>query len=333
MVAVAIFGGTFGLLALIESSRRVLGWMIAAAIVAALLEPVVDALAKRMPRGAAIGLVSAVVVAVIAVVVYGVVENVAVDLHKLERAAPKAARELARWERFSDLAKEIRLVDRVDDFVQEVPRRLRGGDAPDAIRAAATRGIAFLATGVFTLFLLIHGRHLVASGVRQLPAHQRLRVERVGAAAYRRAARYARRSIVKSLLAALVTYGLARLAGVPGAAPLGIWMALWNLVPFLGSIVGGLPVVVLALAFSSEGWTATLIVAFLAYQVIDGLVLTRWVESGALRVGPFLALAAGLVGVELYGIGGAVVSLLAVVAALAVIDEAAPNGTVVPPGA
>ena len=53
-------------------------------------------------------------------------------------------------------------------------------------------------------------------------------------------------------------------------------------------------------------------------------MLQRWVEHRTIRLGPFLTVAGGFAGIELYGIGGAALVLLAITLAAAVADELAP---------
>ena len=64
---------------------------------------------------------------------------------------------------------------------------------------------------------------------------------------------------------------------------------------------------------------------FIAYQVFEGLVLQRGLERRSVRVGPFLTLSAAFVGLELYGIGGALFGAIAITVAAAVADEIAPK--------
>jgi hypothetical protein len=92
-----------------------------------------------------------------------VVGDVVDEVDELETAVPRAARELERSERFGNTARDIDLADKAEDFVDELPERLRGGNVQDAIRSAATRGVAFLATFVLTIFFLIHGPRLLAA--------------------------------------------------------------------------------------------------------------------------------------------------------------------------
>ena len=329
--AVAIFGATLALLALFAASRRVLGWIVVAVIVAGLLHPMVAGLSRRIPRGLAILAVVAAVLAGIGGVTYALVDDIVDEVDRLERVAPRAAREIQRSDRWGDFATEIDLVERVDQFVREVPQRLQGGDTPDALRSAATRGVAFLATGVLTLFLLLQGPRLVQAGLRQVPARRRQRTGAVAAAAYLRACRYTRRTVVKVLAAGGLAFVGATFAGIPGSAALAIWMGLWALVPLVGAVVGAVPLLVLSGVFETRNETILLTAMLLGWMVLEVLVVQRWIERDALHAGPFLTAAVGLVALEMYGLGGALVALVILFLGLAVADELTPEGTTVAP--
>jgi len=323
-MVVVMLGAALAMVRIILASQRVIGWVLAAAAIAGLLYPLVAALSRRMPRGLAVAIVAVGTVGTVGVVVYGAVDGLVREMGNLEEAAPRRMAELERSERFGDIARDFELRDRVQRLVESAPERLRGGTPADAIRSAATRGVAFLATGVLTLFFLLHGPHMAAAAARQIhdPA-RRERLERVAYRAYVRGFGYVRRTIGMAVVAGLLAFALARAADVPGAAPLAVWAALWDVVPFLGAVVGTLPIVLLAAAVEpAKG--VLLGCVFLGYQVFESTILQRRVERRTLRVGPFLTVAAGFAGIELYGIGGALLVLLFVVLVIAVADETAP---------
>src|SRR5205085_11452152 len=159
--------------------------------------------------------------------------------------------------------------ERTRSFVRDVPARLRGGTPAEAIQAAATRGVAFLATGVLTIFFLLHGRRIGLAGISQIrDSDRRDRVHRIGASVYRRAFGYASASLAMAVAAGVLAYAMARWAEVPGPAPLGIWVGLWDLVPIAGAFVGAAPIVLLA-AVVSGGKAVVLALAFIAYQLVE----------------------------------------------------------------
>lgn len=324
VVAVGMLGATLGLLAMVAAAQRVIGWMLVAATLAGLLHPLAGALSRRMPHGVAVLVVMAGVVGAAAAVGYGLVDDIRSETRRLQAAAPLRAQELERSERFGALARDIDLADRTRRFLDQLPDRLRGGTPAEALRAAATRGVAFLATGVLTIFLLLHGPGLARAALRQIPDQaRREQLHRLGVDVYRRAFGYARRSLAMALAAGLFAYVVARMAEVPGPAPLGVWVGLWDLVPLAGATVGALPIAALAAASSADR-ALVVVGVFVAYQLMENLLVQRRVEAATLKMGPFLTLLAGLVGLELSGVAGALLCVLAATVAVAVASHLAP---------
>lgn len=321
MIAVVLLALTLATLALISASARVIGWMAVSATFAGLLHPIVDRLGARIHRGAALALVVASMLAIAGFIGWRVVDDIGGQLRELQRALPTAAREIERSERFGEVATEARLAERVETFVDELPQRLRGGDVNDALRSAATRGVAFLATFVLTIFFLIHGPRLLRSVLEQMPAQRRERVKAVAGTAYERSWRYITGTLGMAVIAGLISYGCARALDLPGGAPLALWMTLLDLVPVVGVVVGALPLVLLAGATLPAWQTALVALVLLGYQVVEIVYLQKRVERQSLHVGPFLTIAVAMVGLELYGIGGALVSLVVVVCVMATADE------------
>jgi predicted PurR-regulated permease PerM len=323
VLSVAMFGATLGLLALVAASQRVIGWILVAATLAGLLHPLVSLLARRMPRGVATGVVMLTMVGTLGAVGYGLVDDVARQTRRLQQVGPERAREIERSERFGEAARDLKLAERTDRFLRTLPERLRGGTATEALRAAATRGVAFLATGVLTIFFLQHGPKLARAARNQFRDEgRRRRLEALGVAVYRRAFGYAGAALSMSLAAGLAAYLVARMARVPGPAALGVWVGLWDLVPLAGAFVGALPIV--ALAAASSGQRALVVaLAFVAYQAVENLLVQRPVERSTVQVGPFVTLAAGLVGLELSGVAGALLAVLAATMVVSGADELA----------
>ena len=323
ILSVAIFGATLGFLALVAAAQRVIGWILVAATLAGLLHPLVSVLARRVPRAVATGIVMLTMVGTLGAVAYRLVDDIQRETRRLQQAGPERAREIERSERFGDFARDIRLSERTDRFLQELPQRLRGGKPAEALRAAATRGVAFLSTGVLTVFFLQHGPRLARAARNQLhDVERRERLQALAAGVYRRAFGYAGASLTMSLAAGLAAYLAARMADVPGPAALGVWVGLWDLVPLAGALLGALPIVVLAAASSGER-ALVVAVAFVAYQVLENVLVQRNVERATVRVGPFVTLAAGLVGLELSGVAGALLAVLAATMAVSAADELA----------
>ena len=122
-------------------------------------------------------------------------------------------------------------------------------------------------------------------------------------------------------MAGLVTYGAASAIDAPGKAPLALWMVMLDAVPLLGVVLGAAPLILLAATTASWQGALGVTVVVLGWQVFEALVLQRRVEQRSLHIGPFVTVAVAMVGIELYGIGGALVSVIGIVLLAAVLDE------------
>lgn len=325
IVAVGVVGTTIVAFRVAVAAQRVLGWILVAVVVAGLVHPVVSRLESHMPRGVAVLVVMVALTGTLAVVGYGLIDNLLRETHRLQQFAPDQARRLEHSPRFGEAARELQLEDRTRSLLQNLPDRLRGGSPAEALRSAATRGVAYLTTTILTIFMLLHGPRILAAASAQIhDEERRSAVEALAWRVYLRAFAYARSTIVTACAAGLFAYVAAKAAGVPAPVPLAVWVALWNLVPVAGAAVGALPIVILA-AVTSATDAAILIAAFGAYQTAENLVVLRRVEAATVRVGPFLTLVGGLVGFELSGLAGALLGVLAMVVGVTITDELAPT--------
>ncbi|MBV8690391.1 MAG: AI-2E family transporter [Actinobacteria bacterium] len=321
VLAVVLFGAAFAALRIVSDSQRVIGWILAASALAGLLHPVCERLRRFMPNGLAVVSVMLLAIGATGLVAWGAVGGIVRETHVLQEAAPKRAAELERSQRFGRVARQFKLVERTKQLVKEAPQKLRGGTPAEAIRSATTRGLAFLATAVLTLFLLLHGPNIARAGAQQIAdPRRRARWQRIALQAYRRAFGYARGTILMGVAVGVLAFVAGRIAGVPGAAPLALWAGLWDAVPLIGAFVGALPIIGLAAA-DDPNKALVLGIVFLAYELFESFVLERRLEQRTLRVGPFLTIVGGFAGLELYGIGGALMALLVITFVMSVLDE------------
>ncbi|MGD9797864.1 MAG: AI-2E family transporter [Acidimicrobiia bacterium] len=324
--AVAMFGLTLLLLAVVGASGRVIGWILTAATLAGLFHPVVVALDRFLPRALALVVVLVSTLAVVGGLAYAVVDEVADQVGELEQALPEAARDVERSDRFGETARDLRLAERAQQFVDELPERLRGGSVNDAIRSAATRGVAFLVTTVLTIFFLVHGPRLVEAALRQLPAEREPAVRAGAASAYRRTWTYVSGSLGMAIAAGAIAYLCADLLGLPGKAALALFVALFDLIPLIGLVLGSLPIVLLAATTATWEATVAVTLVLIGWQLVEGLQIQRDVERRSLHVGPYVTLIGAFLGLELYGIGGVFAALIGSAAFAAVLDEAFGHG-------
>ena len=324
------------LLEIAHDAERVIAWVFSAMALAALVHPAFTWLShfRFVPRAVAVLLLVIVSLGSIGFVGYRIVNDVSTAMSKLQEAAPERAAEL---EKNSEFFREIKLQERVTKLVNAIPQRLAGGEAPQAIKSAVTRGVAFLAGIILTIFFVLYGPQLIEGGLGLIDNEEaRGRARRLLHRGSQRAFFFARVKLWESLVEALLAYGIARGAGVPGPAALAVWVGLWSLLPVAGVLIGALPIVVFA---GAHTMTRAIVVAgvFLVIGVCDWQI-NRWLERRSVYVGSFPIVLAAFGGLELYRLTGALLFVLAAVLVIAIIGEIGPEEVAVvlaasPPGA
>lgn len=88
----------------------------------------------------------------------------------------------------------------------------------------------------------------------------------------------------------------------------GLFYALMELIPYVGPILGAIPPIVVALATQPIA-ALWLLIAFVALQQFEGHVVAPQVFRVSLRINPILVILTLLVGYQIYGIPGALVAL------------------------
>lgn len=298
------------------AAHRTVGWIVACSVVALLIAPLVNRVDRVLPRWLSVIVVLLAMMTLLAGITVGLASDIRDSLDELEQAAPDAAREL---EIRYDWAADIEIAQRVDDFVETLNERISESAVSQALGTAPT----YLVTGILMLFLLTYGRRYFESFVDQFedPARRRA-VRTVAVQGALRGRTYLLFAIANAIVNGIVVGLLARALDLPAPASLGVAVGLLTLLPLIGVLVGGIPA--LLLAYGLEPWqTGTVVLGvLLALQLVEALVVRPRVDRRTVRVGPTAPIVVALLGFELYGFGGAVYAVAAVVIVLAALDAA-----------
>ena len=103
-----------------------------------------------------------------------------------------------------------------------------------------------------------------------------------------------------SVIAGIISGITLAIFGVPFALLLGVFVALVDLLPLVGGLLAGVPVVIIA-AIHSVPAGITMLIVFLVYQQIENHVLNPVIMSRTVQLNPFWVLIAVLVGATLGG--------------------------------
>lgn len=115
-------------------------------------------------------------------------------------------------------------------------------------------------------------------------------------------------NLIVSVIAGVVTWIGLTIIGVPYALALAAWVAITDLIPILGALLGAAGVAVVAFSQSPETllWSMVLLVA---YQQLENFVIAPRVMNRAVDLSPASVIIALMVGGSLAGLVGALLAL------------------------
>lgn len=325
VVSVVLVGIAGGLLAfgVASSARRILGWAVASAVVAALLAPFVERLDRYLPRVLAI-LSGLLLVGVVAgSVTGGILADLGNQFDRLQEQAPEAAAKLESSDRFGEAATNFRLEERVDTVLD----RLRDPTSGVASEKAASAAGAYVVSAVLTAFLLSSGPRMGEAALDQVGdprLRERLRdVVRIG---FARGRSYVLFGLGKAVVMGFAAWAICYWQSVPAPIVLGVATAALSVVPGFGVLVAGCFALLLEAGLGSADGAVRVGLGFIALEVFDVLFTRRVVVPRSLAVGPAVVVIAVIVGFEVYGIGGALFAAVLAIFGIAMLDAAGEVG-------
>lgn len=317
LLVVLAVGASLLLINVAGAASQPLGWALACAIVAMLVQPVITRLERHMRRGLAVLLTLLGLAALLAGAWVGVAASVADNVGTIRDLAPEAAAEL---EAENELAREFRLEERVAAFVDELDEDL--GQSAQLRRSTSTAS-TYVVTGVLTVFFVVWGGRIASGALAQIrDEHRRRRIEAVALGALRNWRSYTLHAIAEVVLLTVGFWLGLYLLDIPAPFVLGLFIGVFAVVPYIGILIGAIPALLFAAA---DGVGTGLAVAALvvAAMVVEVVAARRRVRASGVYVGPALPIIVGLLGFELYGPGGSIYGVLLLVLGIAIVDEVA----------
>ena len=170
--------------------------------------------------------------------------------------------------------------------------------------ALAHVGIVMLFGGILAYVLLLSLPDIGRGSMAMIPQRRRAQVTEFLDEAGRLLAGYVKaRLIVSAAVGTLATIGLWAI-GMPFWLILGILVGIANLIPVLGSWIGGIPVLLVALLTKPPSFLFVAGAVMLGAHLVDGWILSPLVFKGTLDLHPVVTLLAVVIGAELLGLWG-----------------------------
>jgi predicted PurR-regulated permease PerM len=315
---VAVMVGTVGMIIAVRDVLILIGLALFLAIG---LEPAVSMLARhQFPRW----------MAVITVLVTGL----AVVGGFLAAAIPPLARQAAQFlahapAMWSQRQNHHSILGWLDDHfhLQQRVQQTLSGDGWGLVNGLLGAGqVVFsaltsaLIVVVLTVYFLADLPRIRTTLYRLIPHSRRPRAILLGDEIFAKVGGYVLGNLLISLITGVITFVFLVLVGLPYPLLLSTLVAILDLVPVIGSTIGG--VVVCLIAFSvSLPVCLTTIGFFLAYRLAEDYLLVPKIIGRAVKVPALVTVVAVLLGGALLGIVGALVAIPAAAALLLLTQE------------
>jgi AI-2 transport protein TqsA len=167
--------------------------------------------------------------------------------------------------------------------------------------------VTFVVVFLYATFLLVERRAFETKLANLSDDPGRVaRIREVIEAINQRIGSYLALKTLLSLLLGVVSYGVMRLFGLEFAALWAVLTAFLNFVPYVGSVLGVvLPVLMAVVQFEDLGVILTLLLALTAAQFVIGNFLDPYLMGNSLNLSPFAILISLALWSELWGVPGA----------------------------
>jgi predicted PurR-regulated permease PerM len=314
---------TVGLVELAIKAGSVLVLIGLALFIAAGLDPVVTWLTRhRMPRWAAVIVVLLGVLGVVAGFLAAAIPPLATQTSKLIAELPHYAHTLQDHNSaLGRLNVKYHIEQRLSHLLATRGSTLVGG-----VLGAGALVIGALASTLAVIVLVVYflaGMPRIKLFVYRLAPHsRRARVILLGDEIFTKVGGYVLGNVVTSVIAGLGTYLWMLAFGIPYPILLGLFVAILDLIPVIGSTIGGAVVSLVALTVSLPVAIATL-AFYIAYRLAEDYLLVPRIMGSAVKVPAVVSVVAVLVGGALMGIIGALVAIPVAAALRLLLQEVA----------
>jgi predicted PurR-regulated permease PerM len=306
----------------------VFSMLVGSSALAYLLDPVVDRLERRgMSRSSAIGLLfltGFIALAVVAlVIVPSVAQQFAVLSHNIADYLSRVDALVAPWATWIEAKTGIHVPIDPLEIKATLPELIKK-ISPDArasiqgyLTGAFSSGLGLVLKvfnlallPIFTFFLLRDWDRLIAAVDELVPPRYREPVRRIAREVDLRLGGFVQGQITVALvLAVLYSIGL-RLVGIDLAYLVGITAGLLFVVPYLGTVIGIVVSVALAiLKFGFDGHLLGVAAAFAIPQAFESWFLTPRIMGDKVGLHPMVVMVALIVGGNLLGVWGMLVAI------------------------
>lgn len=285
-----------------------------------LLKPIVDFLERKgLSRLAAISVVFSLVVAILIWSIAGVVPTIRDQLTAFIKNLPRyvfqvetQATRLLSDDRLAAIRPQLtQLLDSLSQKAISYAQTFSTSAvdwASQFASAIAKVAVAIMIAPFIIFYLLRDGDQMKGHIVQYLPTKLRHPIGRILSEVNKQFAGYVQGQVTVAIIVGIMFSIMFSLIGMPYAVTFGIMAGILNMVPYLGSFLAMVPVVILAMVDGPFMVVKTLLV-FMIEQTIEGRFVTPLVLGSKLNIHPITILFILLTSGSLFGIGGVLIGI------------------------
>ncbi|MEV7037524.1 AI-2E family transporter [Amycolatopsis sp. NPDC051061] len=320
MAAAAGVAVTYGLIQLLAGAEQILVLVGLALFLAIGLEPVVSWLVNhRFPRWLAVTAVFVVAFGAVGGFLAAAIPVIVEQATALVNEAPQYLRQAQDHNTFLGRLNERFHLQQAIESAFSSGGGLTSGvlGAGKAVFGAVTD---MLIVVVLTIYFVADLPRIRAAMYRLIPHSRRPRAILIGDDIFAKVGGYVLGNLAVSVIAGVLTLIWLLIFGVPYAALLAIAVAVLDLIPVVGSVIGGVLISLVALTVSLPVFLATVGFA-LVYRLVEDYLLVPKIIGSALKVPALVTVVAVLIGGALLGVIGALVAIPVAAALLLLAEE------------
>jgi predicted PurR-regulated permease PerM len=309
MTAAAGVAVTYGLVELLIRARSTLILIGLGLFIAAGLDPVVSWLTRhRVPRWAAVVIVLVGMIGVIGIFLATAIPPLAAQTTALAHEIPAYLHQLQNHNSaLGKLNVKYHIQQRITSLLTSKGSTLVGGVIGAGALVLSTAS-SILAVLVLSIYFLAGLPSIKLFAYRLVPHSRRPRVILLTDEILVKVGGYVLGNVITSLIAGFGTFVWMLIFGIPYPLLLGLLIAILDLIPVIGSTVGGAIVTLVALTVSLPVAIATL-AFYIGYRLAEDYLIVPRIMGHTVEVPAVVSLVAVLIGGVLLGIIGALIAI------------------------
>ncbi|MEZ0073747.1 AI-2E family transporter [Planotetraspora sp. GP83] len=286
------------------------------------LNPAVEALQRRnLSRRLAITIVFGSVIAFFVAFGIAIVPPLTEQTTGFVQHLPEFVQQMQNHPLIRSVDERYQLLEKLQQYVSSgsLATQMFGGllGVAGVVISALFSGLTVL---VLTLYFLGSLSSIKETGYRLVPRSRRTRVRLLTDEVINQIGGYVAGNLIISLIAGVVTFIFLAIFKVPYALALAIFVAVTDLIPMVGAVLGAVVASGVGFLTSSQAGIAC-VIFFIVYQQIENYVISPRVFKSSVDVPPVATIVGALLGGALLGIVGALLGIPLAAAILLLLRE------------